>query len=183
MIIKENNDQVFVMFLDWMSKEVKKLNKYGQPIYISEHNLRLQIKLAIGSVYFAPSDRWLDVGCGLRPYEMYFPANSYVGVDIEASGRAPHLKAPDHYYDGRLLPFPDDSFDVALLITVLHHTKKPIEILKEAIRVAPRIIVMEDLYKNLLQKYLTFAMDSLLNLEFFGHPHTNMTQEQWESVR
>jgi ubiquinone/menaquinone biosynthesis C-methylase UbiE len=92
---------------------------------------------------------------------------------------------PDFFptlYDGKHLPFADNSFDIVLLITVLHHTKQPVEILREAARVAPRIIVMEDLYRGMFQKYMTFAMDSVTNREFFGHPHTNMTREQWEKV-
>src|SRR5256885_973020 len=35
-------------------------------------------------------------------------------------------------YDGILMPFDDGSFDVALLITVLHHTKNPETVLLEA---------------------------------------------------
>lgn len=104
------------------------------PVWISEHKLRSEIKSAIESVV-APSEKWLDVGCGLRPYESYFPAGSYVGVDIEASGRDPHLKTPDHYYDGRVLPFSDNSFGGVISTQVLEHVSSPRSLLAEMYRV------------------------------------------------
>ncbi len=80
------------------------------------------------------------------------------------------------------LPFEDKSFTTSMLITVLHHTKNPEEILKEAKRVSNQIIVMEDTYKTSIQKLFTFFMDSFYNLEFIGHPHTNKTEKEWEKV-
>ncbi len=83
-------------------------------------------------------------------------------------------------YDGYKMPFHDKSFDTALLITMLHHTPFPDEILEEALRVTSRrIVVMEDIYSNALQRELTFFTDSLVNLEFAGHPHSNKTDAEW----
>lgn len=83
-------------------------------------------------------------------------------------------------YDGVNLPFEKNSFDTALLITVLHHTPDPIRIIKETSRVAKKIIIMEDTYNNIFQKWAVFVMDSIGNMEFFGHPHTNKTDSQWK---
>ena len=47
---------------------------------------------------------------------------------------------------------------------------------------ASRIIIMEDIYSNSLQKYLTFFVDSLVNLEFSDHPHSNKTDEEWREL-
>ena len=105
------------------------------PIWLSEHHLRVHVRRATQSLAFAPSDRWLDVGCGLRPYESYFPAGSYVGVDVEVSGRDPAMKTPDCYYDGRLLPFADRSFDGAFSTQVLEHVADPAALLREMHRV------------------------------------------------
>ena len=105
------------------------------PVWISEHKLRAWIKSAIESIVFSQSDKWLDVGCGLRPYEMYFPTGSYVGVDIEISGRDPNLKAPDYYYDGQILPFPDGSFEGVISTQVLEHVPDPRGLLAEMHRV------------------------------------------------
>lgn len=105
------------------------------PIWIVERNLNHQIKAAIAAITFARDDKWLDVGCGLRPYESSFPQGVYIGVDIEVSGRNSELKAPDHYYDGRTLPFPDESFEGVICTQVLEHVPDPGLLLAEMYRV------------------------------------------------
>jgi SAM-dependent methyltransferase len=105
------------------------------PVWISERRLRSQIEAAIGATGLSPSESWLDVGCGLRPYESCFPAGSYVGVDIEVSGRDAGLKAPDHYYDGRTLPFSAGNFDGIISTQVLEHVPDPHGLLAEMHRV------------------------------------------------
>lgn len=85
-------------------------------------------------------------------------------------------------YDGVRIPFEDDTFHLALLITVLHHTPRPAEIIKEARRVARSIVIIEDVYTSTFGKYWTFVMDSLVNLEFFGHPHSNKSDRQWRAL-
>jgi ubiquinone/menaquinone biosynthesis C-methylase UbiE len=85
-------------------------------------------------------------------------------------------------YDGINLPFKDNSFDTVLLVTVLHHTPDPVRIIREASRVAKKIIIMEDTYNNIFQKYAVFVMDSIGNMEFVGHPHTNKTDRQWQKI-
>lgn len=83
-------------------------------------------------------------------------------------------------YDGTTLPFPDQSFDSVTIITVLHHTPDPEVLLREAVRVSRKsMVIMEDIYRNPVQKHLTFFMDSLVNLEFAGHPHTNRDHAGW----
>ena len=85
-------------------------------------------------------------------------------------------------YDGTKLPYEDDYFDAALILTVLHHTDDPRNILLEAKRVAREIIIIEDIYLNIFQKYLTFMVDSILNLEIFGHPHNNKNDHEWKKL-
>ena len=85
-------------------------------------------------------------------------------------------------YDGNNIPFNDDKFDKSLILTVLHHTPEPEKILQEAKRVSKRVICIEDIYINWLHKYVTYFFDSLLNLEFAGHPHNNKNDEQWKKT-
>ena len=101
-------------------------------------------------------------------------------LDIKDISFFPDIKP--QVYDGKKLPFEHRNFDVALLITMLHHTPDPKAILKEALRVAPKLIVMEDIFTNVIQKHLTFFTDSLVNLEFEGHPHTNLDDEGWRQL-
>jgi SAM-dependent methyltransferase len=85
-------------------------------------------------------------------------------------------------YDGERFPFSDKQFDLCQLITMLHHTTNAEELIREAKRVSNRIIIMEDIYENPLQKYITWFTDSLVNWEFYGHPHTNRTDEEWKEL-
>jgi len=86
-------------------------------------------------------------------------------------------------YDGKTLPFPDNNFETALLIAVLHHCHKPMRVLDEAIRVSSKkIIVMEDLFESPLEKWLTLIEDSIVNWDFRGHPHNNKSENEWLEI-
>lgn len=85
-------------------------------------------------------------------------------------------------YDGHKLPFKDNQFGTSLILFVLHHTPDPVEVLVEAMRVSKRILVFEDIVTSPTHKSLTAALDSLVNLEFYGQPHTNKSDQEWRSL-
>jgi SAM-dependent methyltransferase len=87
--------------------------------------------------------RLLDVGCGDKPYEHLFRpyVGEYVGVEHEATFAATSAGArgrADVRYDGRRLPFPDESFDTVMSVQVLEHTPDPAGLLVEMARVLRR---------------------------------------------
>ncbi len=87
--------------------------------------------------------RLLDVGCGDKPYEhLFLPhVSEYVGVEHEATFAATSAGArgkADVRYDGRRLPFADESFDTVLSVQVLEHTPDPAALLVEMARVLRR---------------------------------------------
>jgi ubiquinone/menaquinone biosynthesis C-methylase UbiE len=139
-------------------------------------------RLADIQPYLQRADKILDIGSGncILAKELLDSGYNLTPLDVVDKSRVPEIKPL--IYDGKRLPFADNSFDVALLITVLHHTPDPELILREACRVASRIMIVEDLHDSIFQKYLTFAMDSTLNLEFFGHPHSNKNAEEWRQT-
>src|SRR5207244_11235162 len=47
-------------------------------------------------------------------------------------------------FDGDTIPYEDGSFDVALLVDVVHHADHPLELLSEARRVARSCLVIKD---------------------------------------
>ncbi len=122
----------------------------------------------------------LDIGGGWGFYAepLKRSRNCEVTVlDVEAPR---FRKAPVVVYGGEKMPFPDRSFDVSLLVTVLHHVKSPEAVLAEAKRVTRQIvIVVEDLYRNAIERFWTIVRDSFYNLEFVGHPRNFRTQEEW----
>jgi SAM-dependent methyltransferase len=92
--------------------------------------------------------RVLDVGCGsghwLRKLRMFREIDA-TGVDLAPPPSAEGVTLLP--YDGRVLPFPDASFDVTLFGYVLHHVGRDHarRLLEEARRVTrSRIFLLED---------------------------------------
>lgn len=118
---------------DWIKRFMPEI--IWNPIYICENSLRRNIERSIKCFKIDPQARWLDVGCGLRPYEHLFPIGSYIGVDVELSGAEESRKLPDHFYDGQTLPFTDLSFDGVISTQVLEHVVDADAIISEIYRV------------------------------------------------
>jgi alpha-1,6-mannosyltransferase len=112
--------------------------------------------------------RLLDLGAG----------EGYVGAEAAAAGYDVTLvDVVDHNatllrhvtYDGRDLPFGDDTYDIGVLAYVLHHCRDPERVLREAGRVCRNLVVMESVYESPLDlRALTF-LDHLAN-RFRGIP-------------
>jgi SAM-dependent methyltransferase len=101
------------------------------PFYIVRRGLYLAL------LRHAPmaSGRLLDFGAGAAPYRHLFKVDQYVTVDIAASGHPSTNKVSDYYYDGRILPFSDDTFDFIFSTEVFEHIFNLDEILKELARI------------------------------------------------
>jgi SAM-dependent methyltransferase len=82
-------------------------------------------------VDYGPFDTVVDIGCGEKPYQQYISADSYIGIDVEVSGRSEETKMPDSYYDGENLPFLDSSIDLIICTEVLEHCLEPEKIVSE----------------------------------------------------
>jgi SAM-dependent methyltransferase len=78
--------------------------------------------------------RILDVGCGSKPYAVLFSADDYIGLDIDTPENRAHGYA-EFFYDGKLFPFPDQSFDSLVCNQVLEHVFTPDLFLGEISRV------------------------------------------------
>ena len=132
--------------------------------------------------YLKNSEPIIDIGSGKCAITWLLRKNGYrvIPLDINDLSLAPNIQPI--IYDGQTIPFPDNHFKQALLLTVLHHTPHPEQLIQEAARVAQEIIIIEDIYSSLIQKYLTYGMDSLMNFEFIGHPHNNKKEQEWQKI-
>jgi ubiquinone/menaquinone biosynthesis C-methylase UbiE len=85
------------------------------------------------------TDNILDIGSGngVLCYELMQQNFNVTPLDVDNLSLLQEAK-PIIYNTPRM-PFEDSSFDVALLITVLHHTQNPIQVLSEAKRLAKKI--------------------------------------------
>jgi len=96
--------------------------------YFSEYKVK-EIHRVEGE---APIQRILDLGCGdgnsAKFFYQYFHPVRVDGIDVseESIVVAEARQIPDaHFrtYDGAQIPFPDNSFDLCLIATVLHHIR------------------------------------------------------------
>ena len=136
-------------------------------------------KLALASPWVSQADRLLEVGSGPGSVLFEFRKAGFQidAVDVTDTSYSASLRPT--LYDGWDMPYPNDAYDTALLLTVLHHTPEPDEILLETARVARRVIILEDVYDGPWQRKYTKVADSITNLDFFGHPHSNRSDAEW----
>jgi len=91
----------------------------------------------------------LDVGCGIGNFVYRLEEQNYTnvtGVDFAETSLGIAKKRTPNYnlflHDlTKPLPFKDDSFDVAVCLDVIQHTKNPFEILEEVIMVSRQSII------------------------------------------
>ena len=106
----------------------------------------------------------LDVGCGdghftIRYWDRAQP-RALTGVDAAAAAirvaREKCEQRPIRFEvaDVHALPFPNNSFDLALIQSTLHHDEDPGGIIREAFRVAPVILIHEPNGNNVGLKIL-----------------------------
>ncbi len=143
---------------------------------------KAKIKLERLTKFYKQEDSILDIGSGNGGLNLLIKQAGFNIEGLDIAPKSVFKEITPVIYDGQKIPFADNEFDVVQLITVLHHIKEPEQILKEAIRVGKRVIVMEDIYESTFQKYITFVADSINNWEFIGHPHTNKTDTEWQQL-
>ena len=155
---------------------------FQKMVRLSIENRNKEILAKILPFINSKKQRILDIGSGTGHTAKSLMEHGHKVICADVENMSVFEETNPIIIDGERLPFKNKEFDVALLITVLHHTKDPRSVIKETKRVSKRIIVMEDTYNNSLQKYLTFVMDSIGNMQFTGHPHSNKTDTQWREV-
>ncbi|MBO3699504.1 bifunctional 2-polyprenyl-6-hydroxyphenol methylase/3-demethylubiquinol 3-O-methyltransferase UbiG [Roseivirga sp. E12] len=128
------------------------------------------------------SGKIVDIGSGYGTVTDLLRRDGYDITPVDVTDHSIREDLKPICYDGTSLPFNENTFDQALLLTVLHHTQNPQAMIAETARVSREVIIIEDVYRNKVQQYLTYFFDSLFNLEFKGHPHTNNTRKGWEAV-
>lgn len=132
--------------------------------------------------HIKPGSTILDIGSGNGLITKVLRENKYIvtPIDIHAGQYDDSVKPV--IYNGKKMPFADKSFNTGILLTILHHTNNQEEIISEAARVCRQLIIMEDIYSTLLQKYYTFFLDSFVNLFYSPCPHTNRLDQDWKNL-
>ncbi len=127
-----------------------------------------------------PRSRILDIGAGKGLMAQEIERRFQTRVTMVDVAQYNQTDLPLIVCDSRALAFADNSFDLAVLSFVLHHTPKPEIILGEALRVAPRVVVIENDVRGKLRGLVTRAIDSWPALRYGTPPcYFAWTRDQW----
>jgi 2-polyprenyl-3-methyl-5-hydroxy-6-metoxy-1,4-benzoquinol methylase len=117
--------------------------------------------------YLRSTSRILDFGCGdlslLMGLHTALPEATLMGIDVVDTGvRGKGITYTT--YDGKTIPYKDNSFDVTIVYHVFHHCDNPKEVLQEVMRVTKTTILMvEPVYRNRLDIFFMKILDRLGN--------------------
>lgn len=91
---------------------------------------------------------------------------------------------PCRYFNGKKIPYQNNSFDLCMMIDVLHHTSNIQELLKEAKRVSKTYILIKDhCYSNKFDFYILKFMDWVGNKPYGVKLVYNYQRDQeWKSL-
>jgi len=94
-------------------------------------------RLLRGIAKYAPelNGRLMDFGCGSKPYRSLFEVREYIGIDYENPGHPHKNEQIDVFYDGKRIPFENDTFDSIFSSEVFEHVFNLTEVLGELNRV------------------------------------------------
>jgi len=162
----------------WMALELGLFRKLEQAWALR----RASVKLRRLRPLYPQHATVLEVGCGNGALTLLLRQENHIVTPLDIADLSLFPSVRPLVYDGTAFPFSDRQFHTCQLITMLHHTPDPDHLIREAMRVADRIIIMEDIFTNPVQKRLTFLADSVVNAEFYGHPHTNRTDAEWRAT-
>ena len=105
------------------------------PAYLTRRRLLEGIRSQADKMY----DDMLDFGCGSKPYKNIFVnVKKYTGLDFENPGHSHINEQIDVFYDGKSIPFPDETFDSAFSSEVFEHVFNLEQMVPEINRVMKR---------------------------------------------
>ncbi len=120
-------------------KEINAINidtAFNPPITDSFFLIRRGILKGIHENKHFLSGKLLDFGCGSKPYKPIFTeVNEYIGLDFYNEGHPHNEEEIEYFYDGKHIPFENNTFDCILSTEVFEHIFNLDELLAELNRV------------------------------------------------
>ena len=126
----------------------------------------------------------LDLGCGDGRLSEKISEKYGVkvhGVDVFDSGEK---NIDFSLFDGKKIPFKNNSFDSVFIFDVLHHTKNPEDLLDEVFRVSKKSVIIKDhFYENNFDLFLLKIFDFLGNLfPYSKTPFNFKSKKEWKKM-
>ena len=122
---------------DFHAKDIVWTDKYlGYTPFHAGYFVVTRIKQAIASQTSCVKGIFLDVGCGVKPYEKVFGkyVDKYYGIEYSPESGFRGNRA-DVAGDASEMPFADESFDTILCTEVMEHVMNPEKVIAEFARI------------------------------------------------
>lgn len=106
---------------------------------------------------------------------------SITGIDVHVQFKT---YIPIVKYDGTKIPFPDNFFDIVMLVDVLHHDENHKNIMDEARRVSRKYILIKDHYfRNKIGFFILKWIDYFGNKPYgVSLPYNYLKIRQWHTL-
>jgi len=113
-----------------------------KPIY--QHRISVLSELIVDVL--DNHDKLLDIGSGYGELGNKVLEGCSKSVLVEGIEKFPRggEKIKTHSFDGYEMPFEDGAYDVVMMADVVHHEEDYMRLLKEAVRVAKRTVIIKD---------------------------------------
>lgn len=131
--------------------------------------------------YLNKKNKIIDIGSGSGYISSLLKSQGFDITPVDVADFHGQRLIKPVIYDGVRLPFPNKSFDTALLLMVLHHTPDPEIVFFEAARVAKNIILIETSFTNSFNKFITIVADTLGNLRTKAFWKSYKSDSEWKS--
>jgi SAM-dependent methyltransferase len=146
------------------------------------HGRRVSVLAKMLAERLLPSQQVLDIGCGdgtiSALLKEYVPGIEIQGVEVLVR---PECKIPCQPFDGLSLPIADSTFDVCMLVDVLHHSLDIPTLLKEAARVSRSFVLLKDHHSETRLDQITLQfMDWVGNRPHgVALPYNYQSRKEW----
>lgn len=152
------------VFLGWMGWAALAVHRFRSEILRLIMRMRARAKANLVRPFLGDARDILDFGAaeGFVAEALVqgsdFRAELIDVIDLNES-RLPH-----RIYDGRTLPYRDDSFDAVISVYTMHHVENPEQSLQEVSRVARRrVVLVESTFRHAWQHRLLRFLDRAAN--------------------
>ena len=109
---------------------------FNPPLRSPYYFIRIELLKKVAEYATQLQGKLLDFGCGQKPYKSLFTnVSEYIGLDFENEGHSHQNEQIDFFYDGKTIPFDNETFDSIFTSEVFEHVFNLHEILLELNRV------------------------------------------------
>jgi SAM-dependent methyltransferase len=146
------------------------------------HKRRIAVLARKLAAMLPPATSLLDVGCGdgtiAKIVEQSAPGLTVTGAEFALR---PDCAIPCLLFDGMHLPFPDQAFDGCMFVDVLHHSRDPLAILRDAARVSRSFILIKDHVAESMLDHRTLRLMDWVGNRPHGVelPYNYLSRQKW----